>query len=255
MLLKLEFDSGTDYLWTGYGDLSWDGQTWLGGGELLGVQPFSESTDITATRAQVTVSGIPSAWISLVLQEDYQGRPATIYFAALDSDGNVIADPAEFAGRMDQMEINKTGDTMLIRLSIESQLIDLHKPREFRYTDQDQRIDYPGDRGFEYVAGLQDKQLTWGPDNRSADQRVRDLARRRSDVSIRTAARRTYRQSRGGRHLAWEQAQQAVTDSGSVLETGRWSLGRPKNPGAILPGPDNTENASGKGTSPRRGHK
>lgn len=212
ILVELEFDSGTDRIWTGYGDLSWDGKTWNGAGELLGIRPFSETTDVTATQAQVTISGIPASWISLALSEDYQGRTGTLYLAAIDSSGNVISDPAEFAGRMDQMQIEKSGETMLIRLSIESQLIDLRKPREFRYTDQDQQIDYPNDKGFEYVAGLQDKTLTWGPDNRGTFQKNRDRVRRDASVSTQT---RTRRHPRHGNLLIEQEF--AVTDQGETL--------------------------------------
>lgn len=174
MLVELEFDSGTDHLWTGYGDLPWDSKTWTGGGDVMSVRPFSESTDIRANGASVVLSGIPSARISIALSEDYQGRTATLYLAVIDDSGAVIADPIQFSGRMDQMNIEEDGQTATIALSIESQLVDLNKSREFRYTDQDQRIDYPNDKGFEYVAGLQDKAVTWGPDNRNLLQKIED---------------------------------------------------------------------------------
>jgi hypothetical protein len=41
-------------------------------------------------------------------------------------------------------------------------MIDLQRPRERRYTHEDQQIDHPGDMGFEYVSQLQELNLAWG---------------------------------------------------------------------------------------------
>lgn len=222
-LLELEFDSGTTRIWTGYGPLSWDGKTWQGAGELLSLSPAQESTEVRAEAATAELSGIPSAYISLALQEDYQGRQATQYLALLDGDGNIIADPVQtFSGRMDQMQISEDGQSSIIRLGLESHLIDLKTPREFRYTDQDQRIDYPNDRAFEYIAGLQDKRLSWGPDNRSDEQRAKDLAKRRGDVRLETRTRSTDK---------WKYRERVAvdTDTGEVLERYTESRSRPED--------------------------
>jgi hypothetical protein len=41
-------------------------------------------------------------------------------------------------------------------------LIDLNRAREWRYTHESQQQISPGDRGFEYVAGLQEREIRWG---------------------------------------------------------------------------------------------
>lgn len=244
-LVDLEFDSGTTRVWSGVGDLVWNGNTYQGAGELLGLGAPSETTDVRAEGAQVSLSGIPAAWISTALQEPYQGRTARMHLGFMQDfsanylfqqDGEIILiesgedllvgrarttrnaelinDPITlFTGRMDQMQIDEQGDTSTIALSLESNLIDLNKPRERRYTDQDQKADYPNDRGFEYVAGLQGKALTWGPDTRSKNERVRDIARIRADVTAETR-----RFVRDGRRI---QQQVAVDDEGNVVAEGQ----------------------------------
>jgi hypothetical protein len=67
-----------------------------------------------------------------------------------------------FSGRLDVPVIDEAGDTATISISYESRLADLDRPRIRRYTDQDQRAEYPNDGGLRYIAGLQDKQVTWG---------------------------------------------------------------------------------------------
>jgi hypothetical protein len=47
-------------------------------------------------------------------------------------------------------------------LTAESRLIDLERSRERRYTSEDQKIDYPNDKGLEFIADLQDKEIVWG---------------------------------------------------------------------------------------------
>lgn len=162
--VEMDFSSGFVRVWSGYGEFTWDAKTWSGVGHLGEIEPLSEGIDFVANGASLKLSGIPSDLISVALGEYYQGRAATIYLGLLDSAGAIIADPVPiYAANMDTMEINEDGETSTIIVRIESQAISLKRSREWRYTHEDQQIDYPGDLGFEYVAGLQDKEVLWKP--------------------------------------------------------------------------------------------
>ena len=63
---------------------------------------------------------------------------------------------------MDLMSIDDSGDTANINVTAESRLIDLDRTRERRYTSEDQKIDFPNDKGLEFIADLQDKEIVWG---------------------------------------------------------------------------------------------
>jgi hypothetical protein len=67
-----------------------------------------------------------------------------------------------FSGFMDVMTINEGADYSEIILTLENKLLQLERSRERRYTDADQKIDYPNDDGFEFVTTLQDKEIVWG---------------------------------------------------------------------------------------------
>jgi hypothetical protein len=164
LLFKAEFDSGDLCAWTGYGDLTFGGDTYQGVGDLGGVDNVEETMDIRANGATVTLSGIPSSLLAIALAEPYQGRPATLYLAALNlTTGALIADPYPIlSGRMDVMSIEEGADTATISLTVENNLIELTRSKERRYTHEDQQIDFPGDLGLEYVAGIQEKPLNWG---------------------------------------------------------------------------------------------
>ena len=47
-------------------------------------------------------------------------------------------------------------------IAVENKLIILERPVERRYTDQDQKELFVGDKGLEFVDSLQDKSVNWG---------------------------------------------------------------------------------------------
>lgn len=151
-------------LWTGYGDLSWDGNTWTGAGHLLGLSPLGENTELRAEGFSVSLSGMTTEAVSRALQEVRQGKPGRIWIGALNSSGTVIADPYELQeGKFDIATIDDPGDApCVIEAVYEGELIDIDRARERRWTHEDQQLDYPGDQGFEQVPQLQDMVLTWG---------------------------------------------------------------------------------------------
>lgn len=160
--VELDFDGGTVLVWTGYGNITIDSKTFVGSGDVLNVSGLTESADVQANGITVTLSGLNSNLVASALTETYQGRACKVYFGALSS-GAVVADPyLVFSGLMDIMTIDDSGDSSDITITAESRLISLERARDRRYTTEDQKIDYPDDRGLEFVADLQDKQIIWG---------------------------------------------------------------------------------------------
>jgi hypothetical protein len=162
-LVDLEFASGSIYLWSGLGDLSFNSNTYIGVGDLLSIGAVQESTELTATGAQITLGGIKQSLLTLARDEPYQGRPLTIRLGAFDENGDLIASPVIlFSGFMDVMTINDSGETSTITVSAENKLIVFQKTAVRRYTAEDQKIEHPTDKGFEFVAKIQEKEIVWG---------------------------------------------------------------------------------------------
>ena len=99
--------------------------------------------------------------------------PATLYYycanhsgmgGTVEASGDIIvSDPYTiFDGFMDVMKVEDSGETATVNVSCESSLIALERAKTRRYTPEDQAIDYPNDKGFEYVAALQDDEIIWG---------------------------------------------------------------------------------------------
>lgn len=163
ILFEGEFATGWLRLWTGVGPLFWNGFTWTGAGNLLSVGSLEETQDVVASGSSVTLSGIPVEVIESAINQAEQGAPGRVYLALFDANWAMIDTPVlAFAGRLDVPEVTDGQGTCSVTISYESRLIDLGTPRELRYTHETQRVLYPGDRGFEYVTAIQDKEIQWG---------------------------------------------------------------------------------------------
>ena len=182
--VELYFKSETVRLWTGYGELLLDGNTYLGAGTLLNISNVEETTEIEAKGASITMSGIPSTFLSLALSEPYQGRLCKIYLGMSIPKASLITQASQeittqdlfelslqtgetnlveiFSGELDQMNIVEEAESCTISVTAENVLIKLERPTVRRFTDQDQKSRYPSDRGLEFIASLQDKEIFWG---------------------------------------------------------------------------------------------
>lgn len=162
--VDLFFKTQTLRFWSGLGELVYNSETYTGSANLLAISQIDETSDVSAKGATLTLSGIPSDLLSLVLSEPYQGRKCNIYLGVRDSASTAIADVMAqvFSGYMDQMSVDEGAETATISLAVESRLIDLERPRARRYTDENQKSRFPNDLGFQYVNDLQNKKFAWG---------------------------------------------------------------------------------------------
>lgn len=188
---KTEFGSsniqvGPLYLWTGLGDLTVGDITYSGTGNMLQISQVTETADLRAAGATITLSGIPQETIALALKEPYQGRECRIKFGILDAnknktlneDGtavlledtsdldNTLGEPSLlislFTGYMDQMDILEDPDAATIALKVENRLIDLQTRKTRRYSSEYQKLFFPNDKAFDYLNDLQTTVLKWG---------------------------------------------------------------------------------------------
>jgi hypothetical protein len=157
-------DGSTVRYWTGVGTLTWNSQSWLGTGALIGLGQIDETDDIKAQSASVTVNGVPSSMVSLFAQSLGAGKQGIVRLAMLNSSNAVIADPKIiFRGRLDGATIDeKNVESPVATLTYEHELADLKRPREWRYTAEHQKKLYPGDLGLDHIAALQDAEIPFG---------------------------------------------------------------------------------------------
>jgi hypothetical protein len=157
--VDIVLDSGALYVWSGYGNLTIGSKTYLGAGELLNVSSVEETTEMEAKGATITLSGIPSSYLAVALTEPYQGRECRIYMG-MTNDPSAYTEI--FSGELDQMNISEESSTATVAVTVENVLIKLERPVVRRLTNEDQKSRFPSDRGLEFVASLQDKEIFWG---------------------------------------------------------------------------------------------
>lgn len=159
--VRLAYDSGTIFVSSAAMDFTFNSETYLGLGNVGSITSIEESAEVKANGMALTISGVPSDFISDSLNEDYQGRDARVYLGFLDDNLQLIADPMlAFRGRMDTQDIS-LGQTATISLTLESRLIDWDRPRIRRYTNEDQQNEYPSDKGLEFVSQMVEKEINW----------------------------------------------------------------------------------------------
>ena len=163
VLVTCAFDSGDLNLWNGIGDLTVNSVDYVGAGTLLNIGEIAESSELQANGITVTLSGISDPLLAKARDEDYQGRELTVKLGAMDAANAVITSPVTvFSGFMDTMVINDSSETATIQVNVENRLIEFERTRIRRYTAEDQKIDYPNDKGLEFVAEMAEKEIAWG---------------------------------------------------------------------------------------------
>jgi hypothetical protein len=162
-LVECAFDSGDLNLWNGIGTLTIGSVDYVGAGTLLSIGEIAETSELQANGITVTLSGITDPLLAKARDEDYQGRELTVKLGAMDSSNAVITNPViVFSGFMDTMVINDSAATAAIQIAVENRLIEFERTRIRRYTAEDQKIDYPNDKGLEFVAEMAEKEIVWG---------------------------------------------------------------------------------------------
>lgn len=159
--VHMAFDSGDVRFWSGIGEATIDGDTYLGAGNVLQISNVEETGEIAARGITITGAGLNSSIISTALSENYQNRAITVYIGSITEAG-VTDTYVLFRGRMDTMTIEESGETCNVAIAAENRLVDLERPRIRRYTNEDQKSLYSGDLALEFVDDLQDKAIEWG---------------------------------------------------------------------------------------------
>lgn len=159
-LVEAEFNSGTLYLWTGRGDLSWNSQTWVGSGTLLTCSAVKESTELKVDEIELQLTSLPAAYKALALSGVDAKNNVTVRLGLLDASGAIVADPEQiFKGYMDENSLPEGGT--VFRLSVVNRMAKLQEANVRRYTDRDQRQRYPSDTSGRHIINST-KEIKWG---------------------------------------------------------------------------------------------
>lgn len=162
IFVEAYFATGPIRVWTGFGTISFNSHSWQGIGTLGSISVIEDGATVEAKGITISLSGIDPTLLADVLSEFQLGAAVTIYLGMFSS-GSLISSPlVAWAGRMDQPTIDVAAESAIISINCESRLLDMNISVFRRYTNEDQQIDHPGDRGFEFVPSLSERIVYWG---------------------------------------------------------------------------------------------
>jgi len=156
--IEFLLDSGANRFWTGYGERTVKGDTYIGSGQLISIEGLEEVADLSARGITLTADGLPGEIISMALQEPYQRRVCRVYYG----DQSVPDVVMVFSGLINKMTINDSSDTGTISVLVDSKMVEAQKSSNRRYTSESQKSRYAGDTFFNYVTAIQDAEVLWG---------------------------------------------------------------------------------------------
>ncbi|WP_252924730.1 hypothetical protein [Aliihoeflea sp. 40Bstr573] len=166
ILVKMEFKSGTVYVWNGNTDLETGGQTWRpmhGRGTIDGIGISSGTVSEAVT---LTLSGLPEQQtdlLALALEEspDVAQQSVTIYVQLFGDDWQPIGAPIGiWWGFMQPPRVERSqmqgieGAQQAVSVVAENAFFNRSRPPYGRYTDRDQQKRYPGDKFFQFMSSL-----------------------------------------------------------------------------------------------------
>lgn len=152
--------------WTTWGDdIVWNGNTYMGLGQLGSISELRETEAATNERITLKLSPVPVQNLPLALGsvEGYRGRPINIYFWAVGPDYQPVGSPVlRHQAVMDQVSIKRdkeSGSVELVCLGAGAN--STSRMVGERISHAQHVLKYPGERGLEYAASLVNQPQMW----------------------------------------------------------------------------------------------
>jgi hypothetical protein len=161
LLVDITFLTGVYHAWTGVGNYSCNGNTYIGVGDLGKLGEISEGTDVNANGTSITLSGIDNTLLADALSEVGALLPVTATLAFFTPSIALVASQVIFQGVVDKPTIKIGTDTSTITLNLETRMLLLQRGTQRMWTQADQALDYPLDTAFRLVSALQNAAYAW----------------------------------------------------------------------------------------------
>lgn len=168
LFAEVDWAEGLERYVTAGADMSWNGYTWKGIGDVVQIDPVTETDAVEATGVRFTLAGVASSRISQALSTQSQGRRATLWLGVLNPSTLALIDtpPKEFEGRLDAPAIEELPDETgtvqtVVSITAESRMASLLGAAVRRYTNEDQLKFAPGDTFFKFAAEMAERLIVF----------------------------------------------------------------------------------------------
>lgn len=161
-LVRLDFDTPV-YVHSGVGTIPFDGNDYLGQGNLGAISSLTEQEQIEPKIIRLELSGVDANELTEALDAG-TFRDLVYIYQGYRLDSGALADGAfvldicyyEFS------DIDVDGGEAKITVTLKTDLARLDEADGSRWTDEDQRARYPTDTFFAFLTDAVQATLTWG---------------------------------------------------------------------------------------------
>lgn len=164
-LIEADFESGWVRLTTHSRDIVFQGNTYFQAGT-LSIDGISQNLKLQNTESNVSLSGIPSTYKALVLNENYVGNDFNIYQAFFDftTDEPVIDPILISTGVINGMQFTDDAEsgTATINLPISTIWARFEEVKGLLTNPSSHKKLYPNDKIFDMVPSLAEKVIEFG---------------------------------------------------------------------------------------------
>ncbi len=160
-LVELLFDTPV-YVHSGFGNIDFGGNTYLGVGDFGSVGETRESEALSPGPVVLSLNALDATYLAEALDAGNYGDVVSIYAGFRLDDGTLVDDPyLIWRGKFDYGTA-ETGDEDSISYTCEHDLSVLSEKNGERLSDVDQQAKFAGDLGLEFLHDQTTVKLAWG---------------------------------------------------------------------------------------------
>lgn len=149
-------------VWTGTGNIIFEGEEWIGAGGVGAIDTIGEGTDGSAVGIKASLFNVPSEFRDDIADQATKGATFEVWVGALNETFQVVeAVKLLWKGRSDTYEVVDGGETLTVNVTGESRMRDQRRPAIKRFTNTYQQSKHPGDLFFEYADSLAEVSILW----------------------------------------------------------------------------------------------
>ena len=161
-LIEFTIGSTIYYRTTAYFNITYDGNTYTAGADLLQIPTITESSTVSTSTVNFSLEGASQTFISLFLNNEHIHRPVKIIRGYLTDAGALVTNPYTiFLGYISGYGINETMTTSRISVNVANHWANFEMKRGRRTNDNSQQQIFGGDKFFEFSNAMM-VDIEWG---------------------------------------------------------------------------------------------
>ena len=144
------------------GNLTYNSNTYQGVGKFGGIDKVNESQFLQPEKVTLSLSGFPVPDGATLDDVEYKNKRVTLTMMLFNKETLQQLSTALplFAGEADTLTI-QYGKEVSYSLTVSNELAAWKEGSNQVWSDESQKVLYPGDKGLEFLTELEEKEITW----------------------------------------------------------------------------------------------